>query len=456
LPDIVLTSAPHLFDLGMDSRTFVFTMGLAMVSTLLFGMAPALRAAMLDLNGALKDGVRGSGSPARSRIRSTFVVAEIAISLVILITAGLLVRSFANLQAVDLGFRQDHVATLTVSLPEYRYGDAASQRQYFERALASVEQVSGVQSAGFVNVLPFSTYNGDTPFSVDDAPPVTTGQTPMADYRVATPGYFNALGMALRAGRMFGAQDRSTSAPVAIINDTLARRAFSHDDPVGRRIRVGGGDAPWRTIIGVVGDVRHSAIDEQPGAEVFLPFEQAPQSTMMLAVRTVGEPEAATPAIVQALATVDAAQPVDHVAPLRQLVRDAMVGNTWTMSLVSGLGLLAVLLATIGIYGVVSYAVNQRRREFGVRLALGAAPRDMLRLVLRSSGTMIAAGAAAGVVGALAAGRVMTGLLYGVQASDTGTFAVASAALIALALIACLIPARRAMRTDPALVLRGD
>jgi putative ABC transport system permease protein len=457
LPEIVMTSTPHARDLGIDARTLLFTMGAAMLSALVFGLAPALRSAALDLHEPLKQGGRGGDGRTTYRIRSLLIVGEIAVSLVVLVAAGLLVRSFAKLQEVDLGFRPGHVVTLQVSLPDYRYPDDESYRQYFRQAIASVQQAGGVREVGFTNVLPFSTYNGDTRYSVDNAVPARPGQEPVADYRVVTPGYFAALGIPVRSGRSFDSRDRGTTTPVAIINQTLAQREFGQRDPLGQRIRVGRGDAaPWRIIVGIIGDVRHSEIDEVPAAQVYLPFEQAPQAAMMLAVRTTAEPNVAIFPILSALATVDASQPVYHVSSMNSLVKDAMLSSAWGMMMMSVLGLLALVLASIGIYGVVSYGVNQRRREFGVRLALGATPADLLRLVAGGSFAMIGAGSALGVTGAVAIGQLMSGLLYGVTASDFATFAMASGGLGAVAAIACLLPARRAMQTNPGSVLRAE
>jgi predicted permease len=374
-----------------------------------------------------------------------------------LVAAGLLVRSFARLQQVDLGFTPDHVATMTISLADYRYPDVASYRRYVDEALAGVRQVPGVRSAGFVNVLPFSTYNGDTRYTIDGETPTAPGQEPAADYRVATPAYFAALGIPLRAGRTFDSRDRSTTALVAIVNRTLVRQAFDDRNALGRRIRLGRGDgAPWRTIVGVVGDVRHSEIDERPAPEIYVPFDQAPQTMMMLAARTTADPEALTPSIVAALAGIDASQPVYHVKPMSRLVKDAMLTSAFATSMMSLLGLLALVLATIGIYGVVSYAVNQQVREFGVRLALGAAPADLLRLVAVRSLTLIGTGVALGLVGAAGIVRLLRGLLYGITPSDPATFMAALGLLAAVAAVACLIPARRAMRTDPVSVLKAE
>jgi putative ABC transport system permease protein len=446
-----------VFELGVDGVTLGFVIGLALFCTVLFGVAPARRAGRLDLNDSLKRGGRGPGDRGHHRLRAALIVAEVAVSLVMLVAAGLLVRSFAQLQHVDLGFTPDQVATMTISLPDYRYPDVTSYRRYVDEALVRVRQVPGVHSAGFVNVLPFSGYNGGTRYTIDGEPQPAPGQEPAADYRVATPGYFAALEIPLGAGRPFDSRDRSTTALVAIVNRTLVRQAFGNRNPLGRRIRLGRGDgAPWRTIVGVVADILHSEIDERPAPEIFVPFDQSPQAMIMLAARTTGDPETMTPSIVASVAGIDASQPVYRVASMSRLVKDAMLTSALASSMMSFLGLLALVLAAMGIYGVVSYAANQQVREFGVRLALGAAPLDLLRLVAVRSLTLIGTGVALGLAGAAGIVRLMRGLLYGVTPSDPATFAGALGLLAAVAAIACLIPARRAMRTDPVSVLKGD
>jgi putative ABC transport system permease protein len=457
LPDLVLTTTPHVFDLGVDGRTLAFAIGLAVFCTVLFGMAPALRAARLDLNDSLKQGSRGTGGRGHHRLRAALIVGEVAVSLIMLVAGGLLVRSFAQLQQVDLGFTPDEVATMTISLPDYRYPDVESHRRYVGEALARVQQVPGVRSAGFVNVLPFSGYNVGTRYTIDGEPPPAPGQEPAADYRVATPGYFAALGIPLSTGRTFDSRDRSTTALVAVVNRTLVRRAFGDRDPLGRRIRLGRDDtAPWRTIVGVVGDLRHSEIDERPDPEIFVPFDQSPQARMMLAARTTGDPGAVTPSILAALAGIDASQPVYRVEPMTRLVNDAMLTSAWATSMMSFLGLLALVLATIGIYGVVSYAVNQQVPEFGVRLALGAAPADLLWLVAVRGLRLVGTGVALGLAGAAGIVQLMRGLLYGVTPADPASFVAALGLLAAVAAVACLVPARRAMRTDPVSVLKAE
>jgi putative ABC transport system permease protein len=457
LPDRLLTTMPNVLDLGVDRATLAFTLALGVGSALLFGAAPAWRAARGDLAPALKAGGRASDGGRHRRLRSTLMVAEVAISLVLLVAAGLLVRTFDRLQQVDPGFDADSVLTLTVSLPQYRYGAAADQRQFFETAAEKVARVPGVVSAAWVNVLPFSTYDRRTRYVIEGRG-IEPGREASAGFRVVTPDYFRTLRIPVVAGRAFDVRDREAAPPVAIVNRALARREFGNDAAVGRRLRLGRADseASSLTIVGVVGDVRHSEVAARPTAEIYLPFAQAPGPMMMLAARTAGDPRGARPSVVAAIAAVDASQPVYHVTTLRELVDAALLPNVAAMSMMTAFGALALLLAAVGVYGVVSYVVGQQTREIGVRLALGASPAEVLRLLLARGLSLIAIGALTGGVLAAAMARLMRGLLYDVTPADAPTYAVAVALLVGVGALACYLPARRAMRLDPVDVLRTE
>jgi putative ABC transport system permease protein len=347
---------------------------------------------------------------------------------------------------------------MTVTLPEYRYGDAAARRRFFTEAVDAVTRVPGVRSAGFVNVLPFSTYNRGTRYLVEGAPLPERGREAEADFRVATPGYLATMEVPLLRGRGFEPRDADTSEAVAVVNATFAQRAFGANDPIGRRVRLGrvDSDAPWLTVVGVIGDVRHTAVQDRPQPEIYVPLAQEGVSMMMLAARTAGDPAALTDAVKSALATVDPTQPVYHVKTLSRLVDDALLANGSAMTTMTVFAGLALLLAAVGIYGVVSYAVGQQLRDFGIRRALGATPADILRLVLRRGGSLVAAGCAIGVAGALGLSRLMQALLFGVSAVDPATYAVVAALLLTVGGLACYLPARRAMRADPAATLRAE
>ena len=433
IPELLLVTQPNVLELGIDWATLACSAALAVICAVLCGIAPAFRTARADLPSSLKQGAHATGGPGQQRLRSALLVGEVALALVLLVAAGLLVRTFHRLQQVDVGFNPDRVLTLTVSLPEYRYGDAAGRRLFFEQAADAVARVPGVQSAGFVNVLPFSTYNRGTRYHVEGAPLPERGREPHGDFRVVTPDYLRTLEIPLLRGRGFDDRDRADKDPVALVNGVFARQAFGAEDPVGRRVRLGAADSssPWVTIVGVVGDVRHTAIADGPDAEIYVPLAQEDVSMMMLAARTTGDPAAMTGAVRAALATVDPTQPVYHVKTLPRLLDDALLASASAMSMTTVFAGLALLLAAVGIYGVVSYGVGQQMREFGIRRALGATPADVLRLVLRRGGSLVALGITIGLAGALGLTRMMQALLFGVTPSDLPTYAAVAALLLA-------------------------
>lgn len=458
LPELILTTMPNVMELGVDRLTLGFSAAIAVACAALFGAAPALRMVRTDLQSSLKSGGTGTAGPRHQRLRSALMVAEVAVSMVLLIAAGLLVRTFNQLQHADVGFNARGVITMMTSLPDYRYADAASRRRFYETAVDRIARVPGVAAAAFVNVLPFSTYNEGTRYVVDERALPEPGREPVTDYRVITPDYFKALEIPLTAGRTFDSRDRDTTERVAIVNRTLARQAFGSADPIGKRVRLGRrtSTGPWLTIVGVVRDVMHDDVMGLTRPEIYRPLAQAPQSMMMLAVRTTGDANALTGGVRAAIAEVDPSQPVYHVKTLRRLLDDALTPSAAVMSMMTFFGALALLLATVGIYGVISYAVSQQSREFGVRLALGASPADVLRLVFRRGLSLVLAGAAIGVVCALGLTRLMIGILYGVPAADVATYATVAGGLILVGMAACYLPARRAMSVDPITVLRTD
>jgi putative ABC transport system permease protein len=457
LPELAITTAPNILDLGVDTLTLAYTGALGIVSALIFGIAPALRAARTDLSASLKAGAHGTAAPPHQWFRAALIVGEVAVSLVLVVAAGLLVRTFAGLHRVDPGFNSESVLTLTISLPEYRYAERDQQRRFFEEALGRVATLAGVRSAAFVNVLPFSTYNRGGRYMIEGQAP-ESGREPVADYRIASPDYFRTLEIPVDTGRAFDARDREGTQPVVIVNRVLARREFGNADPVGRHLRVGRRDssAPWRTIVGVVGNVLHSEVKGHPEPEMYVPLAQAPSDMMMLAVRTAGDPDGMRDAVRSAIAAVDPTQPVYNVKTLRALLDAALMTQATAMSMMTVFGVLALLLATIGIYGVVSYAVSQQTRELGVRLALGASPGDVLRLVLRRGLSLILLGTVIGGAGALGASRLLSDALYGVTPSDAPTYAAGATLLILVGAAACYLPARRAMRLDPVVILRAE
>ncbi len=374
----------------------------------------------------------------------------------LLAAAGLLVRSYQNLEHVSPGFNPRGVVTVTTTLPEYRYGDTTRVRQFFEQALERVARAPSVERAAFVNVLPFSTYDRGSRFEVGDAPPPDPGHEPAAGFRSITPGYFATLQVPVIAGRAFSAADRDGAQPVAIVNREFARRHFAGQGGLGRRLRFADDAASWMTIVGVVGNVQHSQLASRPDPEVYVPFAQAPQPMMMLAARVTGAPAQAMSAIRGAMQSVDPSQPVYHVTSLDRLVSESIAPQTMAASFVTLFSVLALVLATIGIYGMVAHAVSQHTREFGVRMALGATPGDVLRLVLRRGLYLVAAGIVLGVLCAAAGTRLMAGALYGITPSDPLTYGMVIAVLGVVGLGACGIPAWRATRVEPVTALRAE
>ena len=457
LPELLVVTQPNVLDLGIDRATLFYTGGLATLSALLFGGAPAIRTANIDLLTSLKSGGHGTSTPRHQRMRATLMVAEVAMSVVLLAGAGLLVRAVGRLRHINPGFNPESVLTMTISLPEYRYGDAAAQRTFFTAALEGVQRLAGVRDAAFVNVLPFSTYDGGTRY-VTSAQDVEVGREPTAAYRVITPEYFTTLEIPIMIGRRFDSRDGESGQPVAIVNQALARRAFGNVDPIGRQLRPGRADStkPWRTIVGVVGDVLHSELTKRPDPEIYVPFRQAPVPMMFLAARTVGDPDRMVDPVRAALASVDPSQPVYHIKSMRALVDAALLPDTNAMAMMTLFAALALVLAGVGIYGVTSYGVTQQAREFGVRLALGAAPVDMLIMVIRRGLTLVGVGTAIGATAAVGVGRVLAAVVPGVNSADAPTYVTVCAILVAVGAAACYVPARRAMRLDPMEILRAE
>jgi putative ABC transport system permease protein len=456
LPDVLLTTMPNVEEIGIDRTTLGYTLAVSLLTSVMFGVLPAWRASRERFEDALKESASAGGSRSTRRLRTSLVVAEVALATVLMIGAGLLVRSFSSLQRVNPGFEQAGVLTMAMTLPDYKYPETADRRRFYDAALPAIEQLPSVSSAGLVNVLPFSTYDRGTRIIIDGAPAPEPGREPTAAYRVASPRYHETMRIPLVLGRLFDSRDRPDSEPVALINQTLSARHFAGRDPVGQRLRLSGAEAPWLTIIGVVGDVRHSTLTDAPQPEVYLPTAQAAPAMMMLAIRTAGEPTDLAGATRTAVQAIDPAQPVYHVKALDTLVGESILPQRVSADVMTLFSALALLLAAIGIYGVVAYGVSQQTREFGVRLALGATPRDLLRTVLGTAGLTIATGIALGIAGALAVSRLLGRALYGVSATDPIIYLTAAGLLMVTGLAACTLPAWRASQTRPMIALKAD
>jgi putative ABC transport system permease protein len=450
----------NLQDVGLHPTVLAWTLVIALTTGILFGLVPALEATRLDLNNSLKEGGKGSaGQGTRSsRLRGAFVVAEVALALMLLTGAGLLVQSFGRLRNIEPGFRTDDVLTLVITLPERKYTEDRQVIGFFREALERVRALPGVRSAGMVNYLPlYGGLGSATDFTVTGRPALPPGQAPSTDVRVADADYFRTLGIPLVRGRNFSASESSERKDVVLISQEMARRYFPGEDPLGKIVSVDMFDEPRPTeIVGIVGDARYDSLVDQPHPTVYFPLPVLTYSSMTLVLHTLGDPEAIVPAVRRALHAVDPDQPIADVRTMNQVMAD-IVGRARFNTLLLGLfAALATVLAAIGIFGVMSYSVALRTREIGLRMALGAQRGIVLRLVLRQGLLLTLLGIALGVTGALALTRLLRGLLYEVSATDPVTFGAIALLLVAVSWIACYIPARRAARVNPLIAMRYE
>ena len=450
-------------DITMDWRVVAFTLCASMATGVLFGLAPAVSAARTDLNSTLKSTTRGgSGHRARSSLRNALVISEVSCCLVLLILAGLLMRSFSRLGEVHPGFRADHVLTMQISLPPARYSGLRAE-MFYKQLLDRVSVLPGAQSAGLCRFLPLSGNDATANFLIEGQPALTSADQPRAKFRAAGGAYFTALRIPLLHGRLFDASDDERTPKVVIINQAAARQYWPNEDPVGKRILSGFEKDQWSTIIGVVGNVKHAGLDAETQPETYYHFLQIPpeavplaEGTMALVIRTSTAPAAMISTVRDAVRSLDPEQPVYDVRTMEE-VRDGSVAQPRFRTVLLGVFAgLAVLLAAIGLYGVMAYSVAQRRNELGVRMALGAEPGYILRLVLGNGLVLAAIGLAIGLAAAVACARMISGFLFGVQATDIVTFGLCSLFVLSVAAMASVIPAMRATRVDPVSALRME
>jgi putative ABC transport system permease protein len=452
-------STPRLQDIALDGRVLGFSLALSLITGVAFGLVPALSASRTDVHAALQSG-RSPGL-ARQPGACLLVVAEIALSLVLMAGAGLLLESFRRLLLVDPGFDPHNVLTLAVSLPGTRYPRPDQRARFYAELLERVRTVPGVISAAAITPLPVAG-DGDiaTRFTVEGRPAPAPGQKPRAEYRAVTAGYFEAMRIPLKKGRAFGAGDRREGPAVAIVNETLAAQAFPGQDPLGQRLVIGIGtdesDPHTFEVVGVVGDIRQFGRQVFTRPEIYVPHPQQSWSWMSLVVRTSGDPVSLAGALRRHVTALDSEQAVYNVRPLTELLSDVLAARRFIMALLGGFALLGLVLATVGVYGVIAELVERRRGEIGLRLAVGAGPGDVLRMVLGQAARLAAAGVTLGLAAAFAVTRVLQGLLFGVSSTDPATFAAVAGVLATAALLASYLPARRAARLDPATVLREE
>ncbi|HEU5238911.1 MAG TPA: ABC transporter permease [Pyrinomonadaceae bacterium] len=443
-------------DANLDLRVLLFALGISVVTGWLFGLAPALQFARPDLQSFLKEGGRGSGEGAQwNRLRSGFVIAQVALSLVLLVSAGLLIRSFDKLLRVNVGFKPEQLLSLEYRLPRSKYKEVAAQWNFHRQVLDRIQEVPGVQSVALVRALPFSGNGGTTAITLPDRETPPKGHEPEVMFNSATPNYFETMGIPFIKGRLFDDHDQPNTPPVVIINQTMAQRFWPGADPIGKQVK-SVQDGTVLTVVGVVGDAKHYWLEEKQQPQMYGPYSQQPGYFATVVIRTSVEPLSLSEQVRQALWKVDADQPMWKIRTVEFLVNRSVADRKFLLALMGLFALLALVLTMIGLYGVISYLVNQRTQEIGIRLALGAQTRDILKMVLKRGMFLVFTGVALGLGTAWLSTRLLARLLYQVSATDPLTFAVIAAFLVAVALLACYLPARRATKVDPLVALRYE
>jgi putative ABC transport system permease protein len=448
---------PRMTEIGLHPTVFAFALAASILTGLLFGLAPALSLSR-GAGDALREGARGSSSAAGARLRGGLVVVELAMGMAVLVAAGLLLRSFVQIQSVDPGFRVENALSARMLLPSTRYPDLASTSTFWQQLEERLQARPGVRAVGAATVLPLSGNVNDISFGIEGRLP-PEGQEPAADWWRATPGFFHAMGIPLIRGRFFEESDRDGALPVALISQSLADVHFVNEDPIGKRIKVGGvrnPESPWWTIVGVVGTVRTRSLTQVPEPEIFVPAAQRIGRAMSLVVSTEGEPTALAAVLRETVWSLDPDLPVSQLASLEDVFAASIGPQRFMSWLLGAFAALALALGAVGIYGVMAFMVGRRQREIGIRMALGARPVDALRVVMSRGVRLTALGLAVGLVGALAASRALSTLLFEVAPTDPMTLITVSVLLTGTALFACFWPARRATRVDPIETLRYE
>ncbi|MCU1267452.1 MAG: hypothetical protein JWM21_3770 [Acidobacteria bacterium] len=440
----------------LETRVLLFGLAVSVLTGWLFGLVPALQLARPQLQSFLKEGARGSGGGARwNRVRSGFVVGQVALSLLLLVSAGLLIRSFDKLLRVDVGFKPERLLSLEYRLPRNKYKEPAVQWNFHRQVAEKIQQVPGVTSVALVRALPFSGNGGTSPIILPDREPPQKGQEPQVMINTAMPNYFETIGIPFVKGRLFNDQDQLKTPIVFIINQTMARRFWPNQDPLGKQIKLAD-DGTTGTVIGVVGDAKHYWLEEETKPQMYSAFSQNPGIFSSVVIRTSVEPLSLAESVRQAVWKIDPDQPMWKVRTVEFLVNRTVADRKFLMALMGIFASLALVLTMIGLYGVISYLVNQRTQEIGIRMALGAQMGDILGLVLKQGMLLVLTGVGLGLVSAWLLTRLIASLLYQVSTTDPLTFAGISLLLIAVALLACYLPARRATKVDPLVALRYE
>ena len=447
---------PRLNEAGIDVRVFSFTLVVAIITGVIFGVIPALQSAKPDLNEALKEGTRGStGGVAGKRTRSTLVAVEVALSLVLLIGAGLMIKSFVRLQQVNLGFNPDDLVTKSLSLSRSKYGEGRQQVAFFQSALQQLQSLPGVKSAAATTALPLTLTVSGSDFRIEGRPKPQEGQEMVIYTSGVSPDYFRTLEVPMLKGREFSHSDTSDAPLAAVINNDLARTYFPNEDPIGKRITFDDGES-WISIVGVAGDVRRFGLDSNAKPEVFLPYLQKPSQSMSLVVRSSTDSSSLGAAIKSEVQKIDRDLPLRETKTMQELLAESNSGRRFNVLLLSLFAGVALLMAMVGIYGVMSYSVAQRTKEIGIRVAVGAQASDVFRMVIGQGMLLALIGITLGLAAAFGVTRLMASMLFGVEATDPTTFIGIAVLLAVVAFFACYIPGRRATKVDPLIALRYE
>ncbi len=464
--DVLLTLAPQnlprISDVSLDGRVLIFTATVTLLTGIIFGLIPALQVSKPKLSETMKDGGRGSTEGGRRQlIRNALVVLEVASALVLLVGAGLMIKSFTRLQKVDIGFNADNALTVSLSLPKSKYPEENQQIAFYQQLLEKVRNLPGVQTVGATSGVPLSNEDFVLAFLIQGQPALAQGLGQTTNYYSVSADYFKAMGIPLIRGRLLTERDTKDSTNVALINETMAKKIFPDEEPIGKRITfdVRQDKPAWLEIVGIVGDVKHYSLDQATTMQTYGPYLQQTLSFMTLVVRAAGDPTNLTAAIRSEVLNLDKDQPISTVSTLDQFVSTSIAQQQFSMLLFIIFAAVAMTLASLGIYGLLSYSVTQRTHEIGIRLALGAQTSDVLRMVVRQGLLLAVVGIVCGIATAITLAKLTSSfseLLYDVKATDPLTFAVIAVALLCVALLACYLPARRATKVDPMIALRGE
>jgi putative ABC transport system permease protein len=444
---------PRATDISLDWRVLAFAVTVTVITAILFSLAPAWHAARGGLGAVVKDGSRSSTGAGSLRVRNTLLVLEIALSIVLLVGATLLLRSFARLTGVDPGFRAEQVLTFSVDLPQVAYPEGHHRIAFFDRLHERLRGLPGVRGVGMVQTIPIrSDYL--LGFAIQGKPS-EPGRAPSANYRAVSPGYFEALTISLVRGRLFTEQDVPPR-KVAVIDEAFAKQHFDGEDPIGRRIDIGNGGENFYEIVGVVGSVKYEGLNTTPRPTMYAPFSTEPFATMWMMVKTAGDPNDFAPTARQVLRELDPAIPAAALQRLDTVITESVAQRRFTVLLLAAFAFVAVFLAAVGLYGVVAYAVSQRTQEIGLRMAIGAQHGDVLRMVLGGGMKLAAAGIGVGLLAALWLARYVATMLFGVTPFDAVSYTATVAILLTVSVLACYVPARRATTVDPLVALRTE